>query len=110
MSVKLCECGCGDPAPIAGKTDTSTGRVAGQPQRFINGHNIRVEPPRRRHEPPKSRILARAPETWQVGWCDECCEWQPLHPRTGWCSACSSEIRRAQTASMKSASSVTIQA
>lgn len=39
--VKLCECGCGQPAPIAKKTDSSNGRVAGKPQRFIKGHQFR---------------------------------------------------------------------
>jgi hypothetical protein len=37
----LCECGCGQQTPVASKTDTSTGRVAGRPMRFIGGHNAR---------------------------------------------------------------------
>jgi hypothetical protein len=40
--VKLCECGCGQPAPIAKWNDKRKGAVKGQPQRFIHGH--------RRHE------------------------------------------------------------
>lgn len=36
--VKLCECGCGRPAPIATKTRTKLGHVKGQPIRFIRGH------------------------------------------------------------------------
>jgi hypothetical protein len=36
--VKLCECGCGQPAPIATKTDKKWGHVQGQPQRFVKGH------------------------------------------------------------------------
>lgn len=43
---KLCECGCGEPAPIASKTDSSTNRVEGQPMRFVTGHNTRVRQPR----------------------------------------------------------------
>jgi hypothetical protein len=35
----LCECGCGDPAPIATTTATAVGHIAGQPMRFIRGHN-----------------------------------------------------------------------
>jgi hypothetical protein len=31
----LCECGCGDPAPIATTTATAVGHIAGQPMRFI---------------------------------------------------------------------------
>lgn len=40
-SVKLCECGCGEPAPIAKYTSTEYGWVKGQPKRFIRGHNGR---------------------------------------------------------------------
>jgi hypothetical protein len=36
--VKLCECGCGNPAPIATHNCTKTGASKGQPLRFINGH------------------------------------------------------------------------
>lgn len=35
----LCMCGCGQPAPIATRTDRSRGRVKDQPMRFIRGHN-----------------------------------------------------------------------
>jgi len=36
---KLCECGCGQPSPIAKQTDTKKGYIKGQSIRFINGHN-----------------------------------------------------------------------
>lgn len=39
MSVKLCECGCGKPAPIAKRTRQRLGHVKGQPMRFIYGHH-----------------------------------------------------------------------
>lgn len=39
--VKLCECGCGNPAPIATRNDRSTNRIKGQPMRFINRHSQR---------------------------------------------------------------------
>lgn len=42
--VKLCECGCGAPAPIARYTDRNRGWVKGQPLRFINGHNAGSRP------------------------------------------------------------------
>ncbi len=35
----LCECGCGQPAPIAKRTVSARGRYLGQPMRFIRGHN-----------------------------------------------------------------------
>lgn len=36
---KLCECGCGQPAPIAKSSDAKAGRKKGEPARFIKGHN-----------------------------------------------------------------------
>lgn len=36
---KLCECGCGQPAPIATITKRKWGHVKGEPMRFVNGHN-----------------------------------------------------------------------
>ncbi len=46
-SVKLCECGCGKPAPIATKNIPDRGWVKGQPTRFISKHNLgrRTESP-----------------------------------------------------------------
>lgn len=34
----LCECGCGQPAPIAPRTDRAFGWIKGQPKRYIFGH------------------------------------------------------------------------
>lgn len=39
-SPKLCECGCGQPAPIAKKTSARQGHVQGQPTRFRRGHTL----------------------------------------------------------------------
>jgi hypothetical protein len=36
--MKLCECGCGNPAPISGRTSTELGWIKGRPTRFINKH------------------------------------------------------------------------
>lgn len=38
----LCQCGCGNPAPIARKTSKAEGAVKGQPRRFIKGHHTRL--------------------------------------------------------------------
>lgn len=38
----LCACGCGQKTQIATKTDRKQGRVKGQPNRFITGHNARI--------------------------------------------------------------------
>ena len=39
MTVKLCECGCGQPAPVAKRTTSSMGWYKDKPKRFIRGHN-----------------------------------------------------------------------
>jgi|SRR6185295_118289 len=36
--MKLCECGCGNPAPLAKETRTLRGYRKGEPIRFIFGH------------------------------------------------------------------------
>jgi len=41
---KLCECGCGNLAPLAKWTDKRLGHIKGMPVRFIKGHNSRVSP------------------------------------------------------------------
>lgn len=43
-TVKLCECGCGQPAPLAKKTSKKNGYVKGQPVKFIVGHYAKVQP------------------------------------------------------------------
>lgn len=40
--MKLCECGCGEPAPIARRTFTHLGHKKGEPIRFIRGHQMRM--------------------------------------------------------------------
>jgi hypothetical protein len=37
-AAKLCECGCGQPAPIAKGNNSANGYVKGQPTRFVRGH------------------------------------------------------------------------
>jgi hypothetical protein len=41
---KLCDCGCGKPAPISKTTDPKRGAVKGQPTRFRVGHSDRTVP------------------------------------------------------------------
>lgn len=43
----LCECGCGEVAPIATETRPSRGNIKGKPQRFILGHFART---RQKHD------------------------------------------------------------
>ncbi len=38
---RLCECGCGDPTPLASRTRPELGHVKGEPIRFIRNHHRR---------------------------------------------------------------------
>ncbi len=43
--MKLCECGCGNPAPVAKRNHKTWGWIKGQPMRFLRGHgNIGGKP------------------------------------------------------------------
>lgn len=42
----LCECGCGEPAPIAKRSYSHTGAIKGHPQHFICGHKRDTNPPK----------------------------------------------------------------
>lgn len=42
---KLCECGCGSPAPIAKVSNKRWNHVKGQPVRFVHGHHQRRPKP-----------------------------------------------------------------
>lgn len=37
----LCECGCGEPAPISKINNKKYGWIKGEPKRFIHGHMLR---------------------------------------------------------------------
>lgn len=67
--MKLCECGCGEPAPIATATNRKRGYVKGEPRRFVLGHHGRVAP----RKPVLDRLMEKV--IWN-GDEDECWEWQ----------------------------------
>lgn len=41
---QLCQCGCGQRTKLAARTDRASGRVAGEPQRFLKGHHVPTDP------------------------------------------------------------------
>jgi predicted XRE-type DNA-binding protein len=55
--MKLCECGCGEPTPIAKRTSTRDRTVKGQPLRFIPNHHQKAIP--RHRIPPAERFWAK---------------------------------------------------
>lgn len=74
--MSLCECGCGQAAPISPTTWKKAGYVAGKPRRFISGHNGRVRPPD--PTPLAERILARCVRN------GECLVWQGATTKGGY--------------------------
>ena len=44
LTIPLCQCGCGDPAPVARRTNSYRGIVRGVPLRYIHGHNMKNRP------------------------------------------------------------------
>lgn len=75
-SAGLCECGCGEPAPIAKRTDRRHGWVRGQPVRFVRGHSTRGR-----------RVGPRKADRYRVedrGYDTPCWVWQLAKDRGGY--------------------------
>lgn len=56
---KLCECGCGNPAPIATRNWHTKGIKKGQPLRFICGHHRRGQKQSRKEKAKRVRSWGR---------------------------------------------------
>lgn len=66
QTIKLCECGCGQPTKPARQSNTKIGNIKGQPQRFVkNHHNGR---------PPRTDVWERIKRS--SVWDGECLVWQ----------------------------------
>lgn len=92
----LCECGCGQPAPIAHQTDRAQGYVKGEPRRFVKGHHRRVQPCSKET---RERIAAtkrgeRNPN-WKAssGLNETHTALRRAHPKRGRCEQCGREGR-----------------
>lgn len=70
--VKLCECGCGQPAPIMPVNYDQRGLVKGQSFRFIHGHNGR--------RPVEKRFWEKVDKEAKNG----CWEWTGARQRKGY--------------------------
>lgn len=66
----MCACGCGQPAPLAQRTNSRKGHVRGEPLAFVSGHNARTIDPLR-------RIILPTDPT-------RCWEWDGCHDRKGY--------------------------
>ena len=75
---KLCECGCGEPAPIAARTSKQKGWVKGQPMKVIRFHQ------------PKKRFCKNGHDTHVVG-----------RKSNAMCRQCSNEKNRYENMSKK---------
>lgn len=75
--MNLCECGCGQPTPIATMTRTVLGHVKGKPLRFVNGHSGRWQPIEVRFW---SYVTKRGPS--------ECWDWTAARYRDGYGATC----------------------
>jgi hypothetical protein len=84
--VKLCECGCGKPAPLSRQGDTKRGLKKGQPQRFIRGHSSRgrVQSEAEKKQRSESVTRARAPDVQTL----TCGHPDRKHYGNGLCHSC----------------------
>lgn len=110
--MSLCECGCGEPAPIAKKTYSARGVVKGQVLTFIQGHHSRMPEYRARMlagQRPAGQRIPLSPEarnkirTSKLGernpmWKGDEASAGSLHewlivnyPKTGVCESCGAE-------------------
>ncbi len=73
-NVKLCECGCGQSAPLARQTDRKRGYRKDEPMRFRQGHGGHTTRP----------LAERVWSKIKRGAADECWEWQGYRDRHGY--------------------------
>ena len=76
-----CQCGCGEKTTVATKTQASEGRIAGQPVRFVRGHQ-------QRHLSSvpylRVRLAARTDESPGQGPRGDCREWNGQRDADGY--------------------------
>lgn len=65
--MKLCECGCGQPAPIARQSNSKLGHVKGQPKRFLQGHHIRLQSHQGHMQKSRTHLRGASHYNWKGG-------------------------------------------
>lgn len=70
----LCQCGCGNPAPISSFTSKRRGVVKGQPAKFLVGHHTS------KRIPPEQRFWPKV----SVGGKDDCWPWLAANDGKGY--------------------------
>ena len=60
----LCECGCGERAPLATQSHTRHGYIKDRPMRFVKGHNNRGRPMKETHWREEDRGFATPCWVW----------------------------------------------
>ncbi len=98
----LCQCGCGELAPIATQTRSNLGHITGQPIKFINGHNARG---RKLSQAQRKSISARSSGARNHWWKDDEVGYRAAHtwvnkqnPKTGVCEDCGKASKRTEYA------------
>lgn len=101
-SVKLCECGCGQPTRIAKVNDRRYGHVKGQGVRFLKGHSHRGKVV---SAETRARLSVALSGDKQGGWKGDDASYRALHgyicahhPKTGTCEECGQAAERTQYA------------
>lgn len=100
-AVKLCECGCGQPTPLAKQTRRSLGHVKGQGIRFLPGHSHRGKVVSAQT---RERLSASTSRENNGHWRGDEASYRALHsylsrhfPKTGTCEQCGRSGRGRKT-------------
>ena len=65
------------------------GRCATTITRALRRHGVSMRP--QAHSLHPTTLPTPPSPGWDEGWCDDCCEERPLHPKTGWCVDCTAQ-------------------
>lgn len=91
----VCECGCGNDAPLATKTDRHAGHLRGYPVRFIRGHSARGVARSDEHRAAIGAASSKRLGERNPRWQGDAASYNAVHrwrqrncPKTGVCAHC----------------------